>query len=58
MLKLYSIELYDIDDKCIFDNDLISTFSISNDSFFCVDCNNNMYRFPMSVVGALRFEVV
>ena len=54
--KLFYIEFYDLDGSCSFLDDVM-TFSISEDSFFLCDVNNNGFRFPMSLITNISIEV-
>ena len=56
MNKLFYIEFFDLDCRCIF-LDNVKTFSISEDSFFVCDIDNNGFRFPMSLIEKIRVEV-
>lgn len=56
MNKLYYIEFFDLDGRCIF-LDNVKTFSISEDSFFVCDIDNNGFRFPMSLIKKICVEV-
>ena len=56
MDKLFYVEFYDIDGRCIF-LDNVKTFSISESSFFVVDIDNDGFRYPISLIAKILIEV-
>jgi hypothetical protein len=58
MNNFYFIELFDCDDKCIFSKRMISAFSISESSFFCVLYNGEKFYTSMFNVSTIKVEVM